>query len=137
MAGEGFSDFSGGMVVVDPKLGTKRICESCGAKFYDLNKAPVTCPKCGHTYDPMAAFAKPEPVREVEPSVEEDDEDDDDALTDDADAISLDDMSDDADDEDEDEDAQALAEFDDDDALLDDEEDEDEDSFLEDDEDED
>ncbi|MHB2167314.1 TIGR02300 family protein [Alsobacter sp. R-9] len=34
-----------------PELGTKRQCQSCGAKFYDLNKSPITCPKCG------AAFA--------------------------------------------------------------------------------
>ena len=30
-----------------PELGTKRFCASCGAKFYDLNKTPITCPKCG------------------------------------------------------------------------------------------
>ena len=30
-----------------PELGTKRICVSCGAKFYDLQKAPAVCPKCG------------------------------------------------------------------------------------------
>ncbi|NBR51687.1 MAG: TIGR02300 family protein [Alphaproteobacteria bacterium] len=38
--------------MVDPKLGTKRVCEACGAKFYDLNKSPAVCPKCGHVYDP-------------------------------------------------------------------------------------
>ncbi|MBC7101759.1 MAG: TIGR02300 family protein, partial [Parvibaculum sp.] len=31
-----------------PELGTKRDCPSCGAKFYDLNKNPVVCPKCKH-----------------------------------------------------------------------------------------
>jgi len=30
-----------------PELGTKRICVSCGARFYDLGKAPAVCPKCG------------------------------------------------------------------------------------------
>ena len=30
-----------------PELGTKRLCLSCGAKFYDLNRDPATCPKCG------------------------------------------------------------------------------------------
>ena len=35
-----------------PSLGTKRICPVCGARFYDLNKHPATCPKCGHSYDP-------------------------------------------------------------------------------------
>ena len=29
-----------------PELGLKRICVSCGARFYDLGKAPATCPKC-------------------------------------------------------------------------------------------
>lgn len=29
-----------------PELGTKRLCASCGAKFYDLNKDPIICPKC-------------------------------------------------------------------------------------------
>lgn len=27
-------------------LGNKRICYSCGAKFYDLGKDPASCPKC-------------------------------------------------------------------------------------------
>ncbi|HLN40689.1 MAG TPA: TIGR02300 family protein, partial [Xanthobacteraceae bacterium] len=30
-----------------PELGTKRLCASCSAKFYDLNKDPIHCPKCG------------------------------------------------------------------------------------------
>ncbi len=34
-----------------PELGTKRLCASCGAKFYDLNKDPITCPKCGTVYE--------------------------------------------------------------------------------------
>ncbi|MDX2221975.1 MAG: FYDLN acid domain-containing protein, partial [Rhodospirillaceae bacterium] len=25
----------------------KLTCESCGARFYDLNKQPGICPKCG------------------------------------------------------------------------------------------
>ncbi|MBW8271073.1 TIGR02300 family protein [Caldovatus aquaticus] len=29
-----------------PELGLKRICVACGAKFYDLNRSPVICPKC-------------------------------------------------------------------------------------------
>ena len=29
-----------------PELGTKRLCANCGAKFYDLNKDPIICPKC-------------------------------------------------------------------------------------------
>ena len=34
-----------------PDLGTKRVCQSCGAKFYDLSKDPITCPKCGAVYE--------------------------------------------------------------------------------------
>lgn len=30
-----------------PELGLKRVCVSCGAKFYDLQKVPAVCPKCG------------------------------------------------------------------------------------------
>lgn len=33
--------------MVNPQLGTKRTCTTCGARFYDLNKAPIVCPKCG------------------------------------------------------------------------------------------
>ena len=34
-----------------PELGTKRLCAGCGAKFYDLNKDPIVCPKCGTVYE--------------------------------------------------------------------------------------
>jgi uncharacterized protein (TIGR02300 family) len=30
-----------------PELGMKRVCVSCGTKFYDLQKSPAVCPKCG------------------------------------------------------------------------------------------
>lgn len=30
-----------------PELGSKRVCHSCSTKFFDLNKDPVLCPKCG------------------------------------------------------------------------------------------
>ncbi len=33
--------------MVKPELGSKRICVACGAKFYDLRRTPVICPKCG------------------------------------------------------------------------------------------
>lgn len=26
--------------------GTKRVCQNCGSKFYDLNRSPATCPMC-------------------------------------------------------------------------------------------
>ena len=34
------------------KLGTKQVCPSCEARFYDLNKRPCVCPKCGEEFDP-------------------------------------------------------------------------------------
>lgn len=30
-----------------PEWGMKRSCTHCGARFYDLNKSPIICPKCG------------------------------------------------------------------------------------------
>jgi uncharacterized protein (TIGR02300 family) len=42
--------------VAKPELGTKRHCGSCGAKFYDLGKDPITCPKCGTVFQ-LAAVA--------------------------------------------------------------------------------
>lgn len=29
------------------ELGEKLLCASCGARYYDLNKVPALCPKCG------------------------------------------------------------------------------------------
>jgi uncharacterized protein (TIGR02300 family) len=33
--------------VTKPELGNKHQCQHCGARFFDLNKNPITCPKCG------------------------------------------------------------------------------------------
>lgn len=30
--------------------GLKRICGSCATRFYDFNKAPIVCPKCGEEF---------------------------------------------------------------------------------------
>jgi len=51
--------------VAKPELGTKRLCASCGAKFYDLNHDPIVCPKCGTVYEVAAltARARPESAR--------------------------------------------------------------------------
>jgi uncharacterized protein (TIGR02300 family) len=32
--------------VTKPEPGIKRTCSGCGAKFYDLHKDPIICPKC-------------------------------------------------------------------------------------------
>ncbi len=34
-----------------PEWGTKRLCQSCGAKFYDMGRNPITCPKCEAVFD--------------------------------------------------------------------------------------
>ena len=39
-----------------PEWGTKRTCQSCGARFYDLQRDPIICPKCGAVHDPQAAL---------------------------------------------------------------------------------
>lgn len=39
-----------------PEWGTKRICQSCSAPFYDLRRDPILCPKCGATFDPEAVL---------------------------------------------------------------------------------
>ncbi len=49
-----------------PELGTKRLCANCGAKFYDLSKDPIVCPKCATVFvPPVASRARPEPVAPV------------------------------------------------------------------------
>ena len=37
-----------------PEWGIKRLCASCGARFYDLKKNPIICPKCEEVFDPEA-----------------------------------------------------------------------------------
>jgi uncharacterized protein (TIGR02300 family) len=59
--------------VAKPELGTKRLCAGCGAKFYDLNKDPIHCPKCGVVYEvavaaPVARPPVPEEVPVPEPA---------------------------------------------------------------------
>ena len=60
-----------------PELGTKRLCAGCGAKYYDLNKDPITCPKCGTVYEVAAVAPRGRldtaraPVHAAEPDVPE------------------------------------------------------------------
>ena len=44
-----------------PELGLKRQCMSCGAKFYDLNKNPIVCPKCSAAFQ-ASALTRAAPV---------------------------------------------------------------------------
>lgn len=72
--------------VARPELGTKYTCTSCEAKFYDLNRTPFSCPKCGEIYSsppatPVeakktkpAAAAKPEKTPPEKEKVDEADD---------------------------------------------------------------
>lgn len=64
--------------MVKAAWGMKRICASCAAHFYDMQKSPIVCPKCGTIHDPEAtaktrrkpatpAVAKPVAVRRPDP----------------------------------------------------------------------
>jgi uncharacterized protein (TIGR02300 family) len=66
-----------------PELGLKRQCQNCGAKFFDLNKNPIVCPKCGTVF--MGA------VR-VRTATKEDEEDSDVAAPAGVDMVSLDEV---------------------------------------------
>jgi uncharacterized protein (TIGR02300 family) len=87
-------------------LGEKRVCAECSAKFFDLKKRPVVCPKCGFSFDPDATTRRP--ARKVEPTPkpkdaeeeaaeEDEDADEEDALEDEEDEdqkeLSLDDAA--------------------------------------------
>ena len=57
----------GKIILVKADLGTKRQCPSCAARFYDLTKRPIECPKCGFSYEPEALF-KQRRSRAAEPA---------------------------------------------------------------------
>ena len=69
---------SKGSTVVKAELGTKRTCPSCAARFYDLMKNPIVCPKCNANFvaasilpskgdmPAMAPVPKPRVVEEVD-----------------------------------------------------------------------
>jgi uncharacterized protein (TIGR02300 family) len=43
--------------VAKPDLGAKRQCQSCATKFYDFNRDPILCPKCGAAFH-VASLAR-------------------------------------------------------------------------------
>jgi uncharacterized protein (TIGR02300 family) len=55
--------------VAKPELGSKRQCQNCGAKFFDLNRDPIICPKCGTVFQGATA-------RALRPETKEDEEED-------------------------------------------------------------
>jgi len=44
--------------VAKPELGAKRQCQACAAKFFDFNRDPVICPKCGTVFQGVTARAE-------------------------------------------------------------------------------
>jgi uncharacterized protein (TIGR02300 family) len=60
--------------VAKPELGLKRQCMSCGAKFYDLNKDPAVCPKCGTVFQAVAMSRAAAPVVARAAAAPDDDE---------------------------------------------------------------
>jgi len=60
-----------------PARGTKRVCSSCGARFYDLSRTPIICPVCQAVYQvtppPSRRSERAAPVevrKVVEPEVD-------------------------------------------------------------------
>lgn len=56
--------------VAKPELGTKRVCPSCGTKYFDLKRDPITCPNCGTVFV-LAARDRLPPKEEKKPKVVE------------------------------------------------------------------
>src|SRR5712675_706410 len=78
-----------------PDLGTKRVCPSCAARFYDLQKRPIECPKCAFAFEPEMLLKQrrtrvPEPVKPVvaEAEDEETEETEDEEVEEDEDDVS-------------------------------------------------
>jgi len=76
-----------------PELGEKRRCLSCETKFYDLNKDPAICPKCGVVFE-LQVPEKIEPVPEAKKE-EKTPAEDDSVSSVDPDTISLEDADED------------------------------------------
>jgi len=102
-----------------PEWGIKRTCQECGAKFYDMKRPEIVCPKCATAFvepvvkprrakaEPKAEPAPKKPVAKVkDPDLDIDDDDDID--------IDVDDDDDDDDDDDIIEDTSDLGDDDDD-----------------------
>ncbi len=40
--------------MASPRWGNKHTCLECGAAFYDMQRSPMACPKCGARHQPVA-----------------------------------------------------------------------------------
>ena len=101
--------------------GLKRICASCGTKFYDFGKLPVICPKCGAEFTGEVEVKSRRGRSSITPDTVKRDEieaKNREAMEDDDDTISLDDLDEDDDDLDDDLDIDDIDEDDEDDDDL-------------------
>lgn len=71
-----------------PELGTKRHCQACEARFFDLNRSPIVCPKCATVFKPVAPVAARAAARAA-PVVRDDEEKETDTVE--AETVSLED----------------------------------------------
>ena len=58
-----------------PEWGVKRICSSCGTKYYDFNNSPIICPSCNMQFDPDV-YLKSRKGKSFSPKVVVDNNDD-------------------------------------------------------------
>jgi uncharacterized protein (TIGR02300 family) len=59
--------------VAKPELGMKRQCQNCGARFFDLNRSPIVCPKCETVFQaPAISRSAPRAAAVAEESDEAD-----------------------------------------------------------------
>ena len=113
--------------MVKPELGTKRLCPTCGGKFYDLQKSPAECPYCEAVFNPddlirgkrssRPVVEEPKPVEKKPPKKEKVADDDEDENLDDIEVSDVD-TDDDDDDDDVLEDASDLGEDEEDVAVV-------------------
>ena len=57
--------------MANPKWGIKRMCLSCGKRFYDMQRNPIVCPSCDALFEisPPARTRRPRAAPEPEPAV--------------------------------------------------------------------
>lgn len=89
--------------------GLKRICMSCGARFYDMNKKPIICPSCNTEFTGEIKVKSRRGRLPADDAVEDqvseaglDEEIEETEIESDEDTVSLDDLDEDGDDVDED-----------------------------------
>ena len=63
-------------MLAKPEWGTKRTCQSCGARFYDFGRSPAVCPACGATFDleQLTRARRPRPASRAAAVAEDDEE---------------------------------------------------------------